>query len=222
MQITHEEARRLIQFNADEVLKGHEKSLLEGHLNSCQECRNYAVEIKRLELILIPMMQRKWNQNPLPIRKQAAVPRSHPGFTEGFNAATRMIAMGILCIAVLFNIWQFSKSSGQDPNLSSANVPPIPTPSVFSTTTKLVGQECEQIHYTVKANERLSNIADQFSVPEQEIKRINNMDQDTLYPSMSLLIPICAPTTPGTTNTAITTFTPLQGSTTTPVNWPTQ
>jgi LysM repeat protein len=85
-----------------------------------------------------------------------------------------------------------------------------------------VSQECEQIHYTVKANERLSNIADQFSVPEQEIKRINNMDQDTLYPSMSLLIPICAPTTPGTTNTAITTFTPLQGSTTTPVNWPTQ
>jgi predicted anti-sigma-YlaC factor YlaD len=73
MPITHEEAHKLIQFNADEILKGVEKKLLEAHLDSCESCRIYAGSIQELESTLMPVMQRRWNQHPLPQSKRLAV-----------------------------------------------------------------------------------------------------------------------------------------------------
>ena len=78
MQITHEEARRLIQFDADETLNGIERNLLEDHLNSCLECRRYAGRIQEVESILGHMMRRRWNQQFLPHPASVTAPRKKP------------------------------------------------------------------------------------------------------------------------------------------------
>ncbi len=49
MSITHEQARKLIQLNMDQVLNIQESAILSAHLRSCGECQAYANEIKEVE-----------------------------------------------------------------------------------------------------------------------------------------------------------------------------
>jgi len=222
MPITHEEAHRLIQFNADQALKEVEKNLLEDHLTACLECRDYARRMQDLELTLTSVMQRRWNNQSRPRPIQATGPKKHSKLLQNTLFATRIAAMGVICIAFLFNILHFTQSAGQSPNPISASVPPVPTPSVLSTTTNVTGQQCKQISYTVQDNDTLESIAGRFSVPMEVIVAANHLQANLLYPSMNLSIPICDQT-PGTPRTATITFTPLLDSTTsTPVNSPTQ
>ena len=222
MQITHEEARRLIQFDADETLNGIERNLLEDHLNSCLECRRYAGRIQEVESILGHMMRRRWNQQFLPHPASVTSPRKNTRLKQNMALATRIAAMSVIFIAFLFNIWQFTMSAEQRPD-PSINVPPVPTPSAFSTTTKVISDECEQIIYRVQENDTLESIAIQFSVPSNEIMDVNRMKEDALQASTNLIIPICSPTPSRTVSTVTTTYTPMLGPTTsTPINNPTQ
>ena len=223
MSITHEDARRLIQFRADDALKGVETHLLDTHLSSCPDCQKYAHSINELQSTLQPLMRRKWNQSPLPLSAgQTASKKSLP-VTQRIFFATRIIAMGVICIAFLFNVWQFTQPGRQRPNPPQAEIPMIPTPSLQSTTTKVTNQKCETISYQVRENDTLKIIADRFAIPAEEIIRANNLTTRSLDTSMLLSIPVCNPTPSGTPNTIKTTLTPLLGSNTlTPVNGPTQ
>jgi hypothetical protein len=223
MTITHEEARRLIQFKADDALNEFDNNLLEAHLSSCPECQNYKASINGLESLLRPLMQRKWNQHPLPLPTDKAVSRGYANFTQTVFFATRIAAMGLICIGFLFNIWQYTKAPGQRSVPPSADIPLIPTPSLQSTRTEPTEQTCASILYLVQSNDTLESIAHQFSVPAEKIKYANNMRTETLNSSMKLSIPVCEPTPRGTPNIVRTTFTPFLGSNTlTPVNGPTQ
>jgi LysM repeat protein len=223
MSITHEEARRLIQFRADDALKALEKNILEAHLTTCQECQHYAAVIRDLETTLQPLMQRKWNQHPLPHSTAKVVSSKSSGFIQNIFFATRIAAVGVICIAFLFNIWQFTQTGLQRTNPPSADIPLIPTPSVQSTTTNVIHQKCEPILYEVRNDDTLESIANQFSISAIEIMEANQLRTGTLIPSMKISIPACTPTPSGKSNTATTTFTPVLGPTTlTPANSPTQ
>ncbi len=223
MSITHEEARKLIQFNADEILKGVEKKLLEAHLNSCQDCRIYAGSINELESTLKPIMQRRWNQYPLPHYTDKVVSGRNSRLTQNVFIATRIAALGVIFLAFLFNVWQFTQTTGQRTMPPAADIPLIPTPSLQSTRTMVMEQQCEPILYEVRKNDTLESIANQFSMPVEEIMRMNNMRTVSLNRSGKLIISVCSLTPSGLQNSVKTTFTPLLGPTAlTPVNSPTQ
>jgi LysM repeat protein len=223
MSITHEEARRLIQFRADDALKGVGTNLLDNHLSSCQDCQNYARSINELQSTLQPLMRRKWNQYPLPLSAGQTASNNSLAVTQPIFFATRIIAMGVICIAFLFNIWQFTQPGRQRSNPPQAEIPMIPTPSMHSTTIRVTNQTCETISYQVRENDTLKSIADQFAIPAEEIIRANQLRTRSLDTSMLLSIPVCTPTPSGTPKTIKTAFTPLLGSNTlTPVNGPTQ
>src|SRR5689334_1433246 len=67
MQITHDEARKLIQFSADQALQPQEKNTLQLHLKDCDECRSFANDIREVEILLIPVMKRQWSLQPSPL-----------------------------------------------------------------------------------------------------------------------------------------------------------
>jgi hypothetical protein len=223
MSITHEEARRLIQSQEDDALKGVEMSVLAAHLNICRECQKYADSINELDSTLRPLLERKWNSYPLPHSIGHVISRRSNRLAQSIFFATRIAAMGVICIAFLFNIWQFTQSGGKGTNPPSADIPLIPTPSMQSATPKVMGQQCGPIVYKVRKNDTLESIAAQFSISTDEIIQVNHLRTATLNTSMKLSIHDCSPTPPRMAKTVTTTFTPLLGTTTlTPVDSPTQ
>jgi LysM repeat protein len=223
MTITHEEAHKLIQFKADNALKESDKNLLDAHLSSCIDCKSYEASISELESILRPLMQRKWNQHPLPLSKGKTASSGSKKIQANIFLATRIVAMGVICITFLFNIWQSTQPGGKGTLSPSADIPLIPTPSLQSTQTMMTSQKCESIQYIVQNHDTLESIANQFSIPVESLKKANNLMMEKINASTSLSIPVCNPTPAGTPNIIRTKFTPLLGSNTlTPMNSPTQ
>jgi LysM repeat protein len=131
--------------------------------------------------------------------------------------------MGIICVAFLFNIWQFTQSGAQRTTPQQAEIPLIPTPSMQTTGTSATDITCESIYYEVNENDTIESIAARFSVPAEEIRTANELRKGNIHLAMKLSIPVCSPTPSGTPNTVTTTFTPLLGpNTLTPVNESTQ
>lgn len=222
MQITHEQAHNLVQRNMDQALIGNEKVILALHLDSCPECCHYANSIKEMESVLLPMMQRRWNRLPPPRPTGIVAQRKPSKFSQRINLATRIVAMGAICITLLFHIYQVRQTTDHRPSPPYANIVPVPTPTMQSTSTMLTNQNCDQILYTALENDTFENIAGQFSVSTDEILRANNITMEAPYQGMRLLIPICGPTPTGPRQTLATTFTPLLNRTTTPMGSQTQ
>src|SRR5262245_48182527 len=70
MQISHQQARLLIQFKADNTLIASEKEILNDHLMSCLECIGYANEIQETEAILRTTLRQQWNVKHIPLSIQ--------------------------------------------------------------------------------------------------------------------------------------------------------
>lgn len=223
MQITHEEARKLIQIKLDHALHDDKRNILDRHLESCMDCRKYASSLEEVEFHLLSLMHRKWDLKPIPHPRGTVRSRRPFKIPAQVILITRMIAMGMICIAFLFNIWQSVQSGIQDGGQPSVGVPPVPTPSMHSTSTDIGYRECEKTLYTVQENDTLETIAHQFSISQEEIISINNLDANRVSLDMRLLIPLCNTTTPETTGTVTRTTTPLTSPTiTTPIGIRTQ
>ena len=218
MQITHAEARKLIHFSTDKVLKPQEKNMLQTHLNDCLECRTFAEELKRLENLLLPVMIRHWTLQPAPLRTEVIANKSkrNSQLQAGIILATRIIMISIVFAAFVFSAWQFTHSGSHIANPMPMSVLPIPTPSGQSTSTKISFQNCEELMYQVQENDTLESIAFQFSVAKDKIMAINNLSTESIKAKKELLIPICTSTPTGTIHpsTLTITFTPLIGPTT--------
>jgi hypothetical protein len=210
MQITHAEAQKLIQFNADNVLNDQEHASLAAHLQNCSECRRYAEEIREVESVLVPVMQRHWNLQPAPLQIHALYQKRSLTIQRSLILATRTVAVGAIFLAFLFSVRQFALQGGQNSSPLTVGVPPIPTPSAPLTSTTVRFQNCESILYEVQENDTLAFIAYRFGVPEEDIRAANRMPTDTVFTGVKILIPIC-PSTPTRTSqptTRVTTYTP--------------
>ncbi|RPJ26954.1 MAG: LysM peptidoglycan-binding domain-containing protein [Chloroflexi bacterium] len=210
MQITHEEAHKLIQFNSDEALSAREKIALSAHLKDCIECRAYADDIREVESILLPAMKRQWDLQPIPLSIGAIRAKRNSKLQMNIILATRMTAIGVVFLAFIFSVWQFSVSGGGESKPLSVSVLPVPTPSTQSTSTKITFRNCDLTLYIVQENDTLESLADQFAVSQEEITAINNMKTETVSTAMKLMIPICNFTPTGTVNPTVlaTTYTP--------------
>lgn len=216
MQITHEQAQRLIQFDIDRALNTQDQLTLSTHLRDCRQCRAYAEELKELEGMLVPVMKRQWDLRPLPLSLDAVGAKSKSKTPIGIILTTRTAAIAVVFMMFIFSAWQFALSSRQAFSPLPVSVPPIPTPSTYSTSTTITSQACKGRIHAVQENDTLESIAYQFAVSEQEIMAANNLKTETLHTAMELIIPTCNLTPTGTINpkTLTRTFTPAIHSTT--------
>lgn len=216
MQITHEEARKLIQFNADNALNSQEKADLSAHIEKCIECHAYADEIKEVESILLPVMKRQWNTQPIPLSIGTIYARRNNTIRMGMILTTRTLAVGAVLVAFIFSVWQFTVSGAGEASPIPMSVPPVPTPSTQSTGTKITFQNCAGIPYTIQENDTLESIAYQFATSKQELMAANNLQTESINTGMELVVPVCHFTPTGTIHpaTLTTTYTPSISPTT--------
>ena len=206
-QITHEQARRLTNFNIDQALDANTLSILNAHLNGCAECRTYAGELGDVENILRKMKHR-WDLRPTPLHLDQIMGRSKNkafGFANGITIV-RTATMVLAVIAVVLGAWQFSMVNVASPTAPSAVIP-IPTPSTYLTSANAMLRNCDYVLYQVQAGDTLDGIASQFSVPKGTIMDFNGVKAEKIYTSMQLRIPICDHTPTATINTPTTTTT---------------
>jgi hypothetical protein len=221
MQITHEKARELIQFDADQALNAEQKAILATHLRHCTECLTYAEEMREVEHLLLPAMRKHWHLQPIPLSIDALVTKRNAKIQASMLLTMRTAAISLALFAFFFSAWQFMVLGQQGSSLLPASVLPIPTPSTQSTSTQTLFQSCAEISYIVQENDTLESIAAQFSIAKEEIMAMNNMETEIVQPSMELMIPICGftPTITAHPFTLTTTYAPaISPTTSTPGN----
>jgi hypothetical protein len=214
MQITHEEAHRLIQFDADDALKPYEKSNLVEHLQFCAECQTYAKSIRGIELLLRPLLQKNWNKEPPPLSVASVIGKRNQEVAQGAFLATRIAVIGMICMVFLFSVWQFSVSGETRPTLSVASIPPMPTPSVQFVNMTSTSSSCTGTVYRVKEEDTIEGIAQRYAVSKEDILTANNLSPAHLKVGMEVVIPTCTSTPTGTLNAPTSTNTPSTKPTT--------
>jgi predicted anti-sigma-YlaC factor YlaD len=219
MSITHEEARQLIQFKADRLLKAQERSALEAHLSACQACTTYAGQIQRMELDLRQVLNRQWQAAPRPLRAAdiQRIPQPNNKWIEPLVPMRKLIA-AVATMVFALTIWQFALSGREFNSLAVAEVSPNPTPSIsISTGTQDNQVACNELQYRVHSGETLASIAEKFSIPLELLAEHNHLSDHELEQLSHLIIPLCTLTPASTDHAPESTLTPgLQTFTTTP------
>src|SRR5262245_42315845 len=100
MQITHETARKLIQFNRDQSLDPQDKSRLLSHLADCGECRAYANEIHEVETLLLPVMKRLWDMQPSPLSMDILIRSKSSNWQTNLLLVTRNVLISFVFVAL--------------------------------------------------------------------------------------------------------------------------
>jgi LysM repeat protein len=215
MQLTHEQAHKLIQLKMDTVLNADESAALSSHLRGCMACQRYANEMNEVERLLLPVLKSRWNVQPIPLSISALTGRS-----KKIQASTlltmRTAAFSLVFMVLFFSAWQFVISGPSISRQISLSVAPAPTPSLQTVQFTRTTETCEMLLYTVQGNDSLARIAERFSVSEDEIRAINDLNTNVISTPMQLVIPSCNFTPTGTVYPATftTTYTPILHPTT--------
>src|SRR5215210_572244 len=162
MQITHDEARWLIESDIDRALNSEKQKALTAHLQECETCRLHAVEMKDVENILRDVMQKRWNYRPLPLSMDSI--KIHP---KNFNSlfAWQLSLASVAMVTFLFLIWGIKTSAFNSPDPLPLGSLPVPTPSFQLTTASAISSistRCDSVIYEVQEFDTLDDIADQF------------------------------------------------------------
>lgn len=210
MSITHKQARELLQFNLDGVLQAAEKARLSAHLQDCIDCKAYARELKEVEAILVPVLKRQWHMTPFPLSIDALLQRKSSRIKTSNFLSIRTSVIGAAVMALFFGFWQIVLSSTPVSGRPLAGVFPAPTPSLELTSTRIASEDCQLTLYVLQQEDTLASVSTRFSVSEEEVMRINNLNTRTLGTAVEIMIPICNSTPTGTVHpvTFTTTYTP--------------
>lgn len=203
--LSHLQAQMFIQASADESLAPNEKSALDAHLLECAECRSFAQEFARVESALRQTMQNRWNLSarPLPIGVILGWQNRAP-ILRALSMAAAPLLVVILALVFLLTNGSFSNGNELTATVIATN---IPTPSAQLMRTNTSVNECETVHYIVQKGDTLEDIAAKYSISKEEIVSFNNLERETLTPSIDLAIPLCQRQTTSTPSTTMT-FTP--------------
>ncbi|HEX5810167.1 MAG TPA: LysM peptidoglycan-binding domain-containing protein [Anaerolineales bacterium] len=217
MQIAHEEARRLIQFNVDKVLDSDKDASLSAHLKDCVECRAYAREIEEVDRILSPLLKRQWTAPPLPLPISRLLRnKASKRWTQPY-LIMRITVLGVVLLGFAFSAWQFVFSGTRMSQRIPPGILPVPTPSIQLTSTESRWTKCSTVSHTVRQGETLEGIARRFSASMEDVIAFNNLTDRRLTTGMELGIPLCHLTPTGTAADPATltmTFAPVVNPTT--------
>src|SRR5919106_807609 len=129
MQITHVEAHKLIQLNLDRTLNTEKQRVLSTHLQECENCRAYADGMLNVETMLREVMNKQWNQPPLPLSLDSL--RSQNIIQKGANSlfGLRTALASMILVAFAFFIWQLTTTVYHSSEKIPSSALPVPTPS---------------------------------------------------------------------------------------------
>ncbi len=210
MQITHEEAHRLIQFRSDSRLEPKKELDLSEHLKVCGACRAYSEGIRNTESILQQTMRKQWNATPLPLQMSTVLAKVNLNTNTNIFLTTRTALIGIAFVLFAFVTWQSvatNKSASSQTPLGI--VPMIPTPSTQYTVTNTMPKDCRETRYIVQEGDTLESIARKFSVSRESILPPNDLADETLKPNRELVILLCESTPTSTMRPPTGTTTPM-------------
>ena len=210
MQITHEQTHKLIQRKMDQALNSQESAALSMHLQHCDDCQQYANEIREVDRLLFPVLKKHWDRQPLPLSASTLMGTSQK--TAMINLLTmRKMAVSLAALTLFFGVWQFVATGPSAFSQIPQMIPPVPTPSTISTNTPATLAQCEMALYIVQANDTISGISDRFAISVEEIMEMNQLRTEVIRPAMELIIPLCNFTPTGTVHPATftTTYTPI-------------
>lgn len=196
MQITHEEAHKLIQFKVDQTLNSDNLHLLNAHLKDCAKCAEYNFTFQAMEKILNETMQKHWHIQPVPISMDILQGKLKFNSRSNNFLTIRRVLAGFAVMVFVFTAWQFT-ASGKSFTNTAVSVAQIPTPSLTGTSTQAEANSCKEIEYRVHNNDTLESLAQHFATSKQEIMTLNNLISEAIHPAMILLIPVCDQTPTG-------------------------
>src|SRR5215213_4658116 len=127
MEITHEQARRLIQMKLDRALNQQEAAELSTHLRHCTDCQTYTKELNEVEGLLVPVMKQQWALQPAPLSISALIRETTKTQTR-ILLTIRTAAISFIFVAVFFGMWQFLLSNPSVSNQMPPDVPAMPIP----------------------------------------------------------------------------------------------
>ena len=209
MQITHEEAQRLIQFKSDSRLDPQREADLNEHLSACPACRGYSDELSEAENILIQAMHKKWDVHPLPLQLDALLDRVNPNEKISAIVSTRMVLLSFVFIFFVFVAWRSSANPALSSQVPISTLPLIPTPANQYTATNTLQNECSEIFYTTQKGDTLDILVQRFSTTKEALISANRLTSETLIPHQELVILFCGSTPTSTTYPPVFTITPI-------------
>lgn len=225
VEITHREAKSLIQEAMDQFLETDDLSTLEAHLENCEECRSYANNLSDLESGLRRILHAQID-NQLPNLNLGDIiePTMNPTWTSLFSP-TNVLGRATIGITLLLGYFIITNFFGAQfpivvnwtptiiptPYGSTLAINDSPTPSIPPNLISMTTQGCEIIVYVIQENDTLEKIARQFEVSKKLISTYNNLITGDLYTGGELSIPLCgqAPLQISHTPRNTTTITPL-------------
>jgi len=209
MQLTHEEAIQLIQFNADKAVHGIKAKMLYEHLNDCAHCSSYASQFKEMENVLQSVMHKQWNQRPAPLSIVALKATKKMWKNNSALLITRTALIGMSIFAFVMLGWQIAFTNNRG-SVTYPGMLPVPTPSTqYTATTNTTALHCEEIIYKVQENDTLEGIAFHHATTKEIIMELNNMSTESIKAFTELLVPICNSTPTSTTYPPTFTNTPI-------------
>ena len=218
MQITHEEAHRLIQLKLDNRMNSKNEEALNAHLKDCVDCLGYSDEIKDAVNTLRRTMNKQWNLHPLPLQMESIRGKINSKGSASILLTTRTALVGIAFVMFAYVAWQSVITNNAAPQQTPLGaLPLIPTPSTQFTATTTRTEVCDEIRYIVKEDDTLESIAHQFSISKEDIMSANNMTEESIHPAAELFILLCKSTPTSTIYPPTFTITPyFEKITTTP------
>lgn len=212
-EITHNQARTLLQAAADRPLGLAERSALDAHLAACNECGNYAGQLARLESDLRETLQAKWDGYRPSLNLQAIKnpAQAKPVWKNVFSQTNALgkvtlltaLLLGYLLVANLVGAGmpvseRSTPTALPTPNQSSSVFADSPTPSTQSATLQLTSLSCETILYIVQVDDTLDSIAVRYGITKEDILEYNkdqtSLFSNTVFTGMELIIPLCRST----------------------------
>jgi LysM repeat protein len=216
--ITHPKAQSLLQAAADSALAPQDEICLNDHLAECDQCRQYARRLSKLEDSLRQFTRSRWNQTSEPLSTEKIKSRLAKAEKQAYNLRTiSAFSVAIVVLAFVFILTINHPSAIRNIPAALGNLSPTPeepaltpTPSIKGTTTVPTAKECNDLAYLVQENDTLEDIAARHSISKEAIKMHNGLSTDTLIVNMVLTIPLCeeTPTNSTLTPTTTTTITP--------------
>jgi hypothetical protein len=189
MQISHAEARQLIQRSADAKLTRDDESALAAHLQSCPECGRHQTEIKDVEDALRSTMIKHWSHAPAPLDMNTIT--GGVRFGPQGRLGTQLVAISLMVLLLVFGAWRFVNVN-VTPTMTM-QISPIPTPSPQMTGTSTRAQNCNEVIHIVQQGETLEDIAISFSTSQEAILELNGLKPGTMRAGSRIRVPACFP-----------------------------
>lgn len=233
IELTHQQARALLQAAADQPLPAADRSALDAHLSVCNDCNAYAAQLAGVEARLRKALHTKWDSFRPDLNLQAIKqPSPASRAWNYFFSQPQVLGKVTIMAALLLGYIAIVNLVGIRVPITENKTPTVlPTPNGFTTSfsgsptlsaqsarTDTTTQTCDTVIYVVQENDTLESIAFQHGITKETLlgynPSIGELAANTVITGMELAIPLCESTPSRTASLpgSALTITPMKGT----------